>query len=603
MLVGHRLVEPGSRAERHRNDAAVFVAGDEDERHTPRAQHFGDGKAHLAVEVDVQDRPVERLALRQFEAALQPARRTDDLAAPVLEQNLGNFRLQQVVLDNQDLKPFQPRRQHDRCSLPVSGPTIGTTIRGGFGCSLERRAVSRYDKAMTDLLDQGAAAISSAVRAGKTSARDVAEAAIARVEAKNKAITAIVDFDPAEARAAADAVDGRCKQGFDGPILGVPYTVKDTTWVQGRRVTNGSLLWKDFKPPRDAVAVERLKAAGGVFLGMTNTPEMAAKGHTENKVYGPSRHPKNPALTPGGSSGGAAAALAAGFTPIALGTDGGGSGRRPASHCGVVGLKTSAGAIPSPFGFGGAYGPLYGVTAPMGRSVADAKVAFEVMAGPDPRDPHSVALLDVPPPSSPRIALSPRLGLDVAVDPDVMMAFKAAIARLRAAGWRIEEADVAWPEGTSETAFSAVNQAASALLHGEHHAKDKDLFGDNVAGLIERGRSVPGTDVVAAFRFADACARAVAQFFTAYDYLLTPTTACVSWPVEQVYPQVIENREVGPRGHAAFTPLFNLALVPGISIPCGSGRDGLPVGLQIVAPRLHDRPLLAMAQRAEAALA
>ena len=151
---------------------------------------------------------------------------------------------------------------------------------------------------MTELLDQGAAAIAAAVRLGKTSARDVAEAAIARVEARNRALTAIVDFDPAEARAAADAVDSRRKQGFDGPILGVPYTVKDTTWVKGRRVTNGSLLWKDFKPPRDAVAVERLRNAGGVFLGMTNTPEMAAKGHTENKVYGPSRHPMNPAMTP-----------------------------------------------------------------------------------------------------------------------------------------------------------------------------------------------------------------------------------------------------------------------------------------------------------------
>jgi aspartyl-tRNA(Asn)/glutamyl-tRNA(Gln) amidotransferase subunit A len=455
---------------------------------------------------------------------------------------------------------------------------------------------------MTELLDQGAAAIAHAVRTGKTSARDVAEAAIARVEARNKALTAIVDFDPAEARAAADAVDSRRKQGFDGPILGVPYTVKDTTWVKGRRVTNGSLLWKEFRPPRDALAVERLGNAGGVFLGMTNTPEMAAKGHTENKVYGPSRHPMNPALTPGGSSGGAAAALAAGFTPIALGTDGGGSGRRPASHCGVVGLKPSAGAIPSPFGFGGAYGPLYGVVAPMGRTVADAKVAFEVMAGPDPRDPHSVATFDVPPPPNPRIAVSPRLGIDVAVDADVMAAFDAAVAMLRAAGWRIEQADVPWPENTSATAFTAVNAAASALLYGERHAQESDLFGDNVAGLIERGRTVSGTDVVAAFRFADACARAVAQFFTEYDYLLTPTTACVSWPVEQVYPKVIENREVGPRGHAAFTPLFNLALVPGISVPCGSGRDGLPVGLQIVAPRLHDRPLLAMAQRAEAAL-
>jgi aspartyl-tRNA(Asn)/glutamyl-tRNA(Gln) amidotransferase subunit A len=235
--------------------------------------------------------------------------------------------------------------------------------------------------------------------------------------------------------------------------------------------------------------------------------------------------------------------------------------------------------------------------------VADAKVAFEVMAGPDPRDPHSVAMLDVPPPASPRIAVSPRLGLDVAVDVDVMSAFTAAVDRLRATGWRIEEADIDWPQGTNEGAFGAVNAAASALLYGEREAADKNLFGDNVTALIARGRTMPGTDVVAAFRFADACARAVGQFFTEYDYLLTPTSACVAWPVEQVYPKVIENREVGPRGHAVFTPLFNLALAPGISIPCGTGRDGLPVGLQIVAARLHDRPLLAMAQRAELALA
>jgi aspartyl-tRNA(Asn)/glutamyl-tRNA(Gln) amidotransferase subunit A len=452
---------------------------------------------------------------------------------------------------------------------------------------------------MKELLDQGAAAIAAAVRTGKIKARDVAEMAIARVEARNPVLTAIVDFNPAEARREADAVDVKQGQGFDGPLLGVPYTVKDTTWVANRRVTNGSLLYKDFIAPRDAVAVARLKTAGGIFLGMTNTPEMAAKGHTENKVYGASRHPLDPTLTPGGSSGGAAAALAAGLTPIALGTDGGGSGRRPASHCGVVGLKTSAGAIPSPFGFGGSYGPLYGVTAPMGRSVADAKAIFEVMAGPDPRDPHSVALFDIPPPSSPHIAYSPRLGLGVAVDPDVATAVEAAVAKLRAAGWRIEEADIAWPEGTNENAFGAVNAAASAFLFGERHAHEPDLFGNNVGALIERGRKVSGTDVAAAFRFADACARSVAEFFTRYDYLLTPTTACVSWPVEQVYPTTIEGKPAGPRGHAVFTPLFNLALTPAISVPCGLGRDALPVGLQIVAPRLHDRPLLAMAQRAE----
>ncbi|MBM3619425.1 MAG: amidase [Alphaproteobacteria bacterium] len=454
-----------------------------------------------------------------------------------------------------------------------------------------------------DLLDRPAAEIAAAIRAGKAKAGDVAEAAIARVQAKNPGLTAIVDFDPAEARRDADRIDAQRKSGFDGPLLGVPYTVKDTTWVAGRRVTNGSLLYKDFIAPRDAVAVERLKAAGGVFLGMTNTPEMAAKGHTENKVYGPTRHPMNPALTPGGSSGGAAAGLAAGFSPIALGTDGGGSGRRPASHCGVVGLKTSAGAIPSPFGFGGSYGPLYGVTAPMGRTVADAALMFEVMAGADPRDPHSVPTYDVAPPAAPRIAYSPRLGLDVAVDADVRDAVDAAVETLRGAGWSITNADVSWPAGTGELAFAAVNAAASALLYGERHAAEPGLFGDNIAGLIERGRKTAGTDVVAAYRFADAAARAVAEFFTRYDYLLTPTTACVSWPVETVYPPVIENKPAGPRGHAVFTPLFNLALVPGISIPCGRGRDGLPVGLQIVAPRLHDRPLLKMAARAELALA
>ncbi|HKU97352.1 MAG TPA: amidase, partial [Vineibacter sp.] len=147
------------------------------------------------------------------------------------------------------------------------------------------------------ILDQPATAIATAIRQGTTTARAVAEIAIARVEARNGALNAIVDFDPAEARREADRIDAQRRDGFDGALLGVPFTVKDTTWVAGRRVTNGSLVFKDFIPPRDALAVERLKAAGGVFLGMTNTPEFAAKGHTENKVYGPTRHPMNPALT------------------------------------------------------------------------------------------------------------------------------------------------------------------------------------------------------------------------------------------------------------------------------------------------------------------
>jgi len=454
----------------------------------------------------------------------------------------------------------------------------------------------------SEILDQPAPAIAAAIRQGKTTARAVAEIAIARVEARNPVLNAIVDFDPAEARREADRIDAQRRGGFDGALLGVPFTVKDTTWVAGRRVTNGSQVFKDFIPPRDALCVERLKAAGGVFLGMTNTPEFAAKGHTENKVYGPTRHPMNPALTPGGSSGGAAAGLGAGFAPIAVGTDGGGSGRRPAAHVGTVGLKTSAGAIPSPFGFGGFFGPLHGVIAPMGRTVADVRLMFDVMAGPDRRDPVSVAVLDGPPPARPRIAYSPRLGLDAAIDPDVRSAVEAAVDRLRAAGWAIEVADIIWPEGTHELAFAPVTMAAAVHMYGDLHKRDPGLFGDNIAAMIESGRKVSGAEVAAATKLADKVARTVADFFTGYDYLLTPTTACVSWPVEQVYPPTIEGKPASPRGHAVFTPLFNQALVPAISLPCGTGRDGLPVGLQIVAPRLHDRPLLEMAARAESVL-
>jgi aspartyl-tRNA(Asn)/glutamyl-tRNA(Gln) amidotransferase subunit A len=224
------------------------------------------------------------------------------------------------------------------------------------------------------------------------------------------------------------------------------------------------------------------------------------------------------------------------------------------------------------------------------------------MAGPDARDPVSVAVLDAHAPARPRIACSPRLGLNVAVDPDVRAAVDAAIGRLRAAGWTIDLADIAWPEGTSETAFSPITQAAMAHLHGERFGREPDVFGDNVAAMIRNGRNVTGAEVAAATKLADKVARAVADFFTGYDYLLTPTTACVSWPVEQVFPPMIEGRKAGPRGHAVFTPLFNMALAPAISVPCGTGRDGLPVGLQIVAPRLHDRPLLEMAARAERVL-
>ncbi len=176
-----------------------------------------------------------------------------------------------------------------------------------------------------------------------------------------------------------------------------------------------------------------------------------------------------------------------------------------------MGLKTSAGAIPSPFGFGGSYGPLYGVVAPMGRTVADVRLMFEAMVGRNPRDPHSVDVLDAVPPVRPRIAWSPRLGLGVAVDPDVSATVDAAVARLRAASWVIDAADITWPDGTSELAFSLITLAASAHMHGALWQREPALFGDNVAAMIERGMKVSGTEVATATRLADKVARAVAS--------------------------------------------------------------------------------------------
>ena len=198
------------------------------------------------------------------------------------------------------------------------------------------------------------------------------------------------------------------------PLAGVPVVVKDVIWVGDQRVTQGSLLFKDFVAPRDALAVERLRAAGALVIGMANSSEFACKGLTTNKVYGLTRHPMDPALTPGGSSGGCAVAVAARMAPLALGTDGGGSSRRPPAHVGVVGFKPSFGAIPDPFGFPHAFIGLQ-CMAPIARSVGDAALMFEAMAGPDARDPASMLMPESGPPRDARqlrIAFSPRLGLE-----------------------------------------------------------------------------------------------------------------------------------------------------------------------------------------------
>ncbi|MFH1346264.1 MAG: amidase [Pseudomonadota bacterium] len=448
-----------------------------------------------------------------------------------------------------------------------------------------------------------AVATADAVRAGRTSAVEIAEAAIARITANNPALNAIVTFDPEAMLVEARDVDRRVAAGERLPLAGVPVAIKDNIWVEGRRVTQGSRLFADFLAPSDAIAVSRLRQSGAVIAGLANTSEFACKGLTTNLLFGPTHHPLDPSLTPGGSSGGPAAAVAAGLVPLALGTDAGGSSRRPPAHVGIVGFKPSFGAIPYGPGFAE---PSVGISviAPMARTVADVALMFDALAGPDRRDPGSrfIPRLKQRPLDTLRIAYSPRFGLDVPIDDDVMNTVETAVGMLSAAGAGIEKCDPIWPPGAADSALISIQHAGLAALYGEAWRREPALFDPDIGRQIERGLALPGTDVTRALLLSSEIERAVAAFYTEFDLLIGPTTPCVAWPLGELGPARIGGVSVDARAHAVFTPLFNHARVPAISVPCGRASRGLPAGLQIVGAYGTDPLVLTFAAFVEDAV-
>ncbi|MGT2439668.1 amidase [Bradyrhizobium betae] len=443
--------------------------------------------------------------------------------------------------------------------------------------------------------------IAADVSAGRTSAVETAEAALARIEAA-KALNAVVTIDPARTLADAAAVDARLRSGATMPLAGVPIVVKDNIWAGGWRITQGSRLFANFIAPRDAIAIARLRQAGAVVVGIGATSEFASKGVTTSQLFGPTRHPLDPTLTPGGSSGGPAAAVAAGLVPLAIGTDAGGSSRRPPAHVGVAGFKPSYGAIPYGPGFAE---PFFGlsVIAPIAADIADIALAFEAMAGIDPRDPDSaVVAREAEDVTDLRIAFSPRLGLDVTVDDVVANGLASAVERIAVTGLRITQRDPVWPAGATEDAIMPLQHAGLAALYGDTFRKDPNVFDPDIARQIERGLTWSGSEVAGALVASTAIANAFAAFFTEADLLLAPTVPCVAWPLTQLGPETIGGRAASPRAHAVFTPFVNHARLPAISIPCGTDERGLPFGLQIIARRGQDRTLLQAAQHIESVL-
>lgn len=449
--------------------------------------------------------------------------------------------------------------------------------------------------------------IADAVRAKERSAREVTEAALRRIEEGNPALNAFVHVAPEAALAAAAEIDARIARGEDpGRLAGVPIGVKDLAPVAGMPFTMGSRVYADNIATEDSIEVARLKAAGCVVLGKTNTPEFGYKGFTENRLFGATRNPWNTDLTPGGSSGGSAAAVAAGLVPLATASDGGGSIRIPAAFCGIYGIKPTNGRIP----IGGpeySHWSTHSTLGPVVRTVRDAARHLDAAAGPHPDDLNALdaapggyeaALLAVPP-SIRRVGWSPDLGYAV-VDPEIAAIARAAAEQLaRTLGAEFAEAGPGFPDPMP--AWFAIGAPGDAYRVDHLDADQQELLDPGYRRFAETGRPFTAVDYADALQERHRVNLAMSAFFREYDLLLTPTLAASPFAAEGPPPREIAGREVGPAGFIPFTYPFNVTGHPAATVPAGLTAARLPVGLQIVAPRFADKTLLAVSGAFEAA--
>ena len=442
-------------------------------------------------------------------------------------------------------------------------------------------------------------------RARKTSPLEVMEAVLARIDAVNPVVNAYVtvarESALAEARRATQALGRRGTKLL--PLHGVPVAIKDLTATKGIRTTWGSRVYQDHVPDKDDLVVERLKAAGAIVVGKTNTPEFGAGGNTFNALFGATRNPWNTALTCGGSSGGAAVAVACGMGPIAQGTDLGGSVRVPASFCGVLGFRPTPGLVPA-YPRTLAWDTL-SVTGPLARTVGDVALMLSAMAGPDDRAPISYEIdasqftraVKASSIKGWRIAWTPDLQGLLPVDKEVAGVAQSAIRIFRSLGATVETASPDF-SGVKEIVRGTRSVTMIALqadkLPGWREQLPKDLVRD-----IDQGLTRTAQDVAHSEMLRSALWHRVREFMVRRDLLVLPTVAVPPFPVEQPYPTEINGKTLDDYTEWFYlTYAITLTGLPAISVPCGFTRSGLPVGIQIVGRRRQEAAVL----RAAAAL-
>ena len=446
-----------------------------------------------------------------------------------------------------------------------------------------------------DLHWQSATTLARLIRQKKVSPIEVLGAILDRIDKLNPRLNAFVTLTAEQARREARAAERALtkRSATLGPLHGVPFSVKDLVITKGVRTTFGTPLYRDNVPTEDAPIVARLKAAGGIMLGKTNTPTMGWIGATHNLLFGVTRNPWNLERTPGGSSGGASAAAAAGLGPLHVGTDGGGSIRIPAAFAGIYGFKASYGRIPT-YPTSGAWSLSH--VGPMTRTVADAALMLNVCAGPDERDQYSLPAerADYVKALSGslkgwRVAWTDDLGFADVVDPEVSTVCARAARAFRELGCRVEEVQPSWPsprEAWYEIFCGGI--AARLAPYVERRAEiDAGLL-----RIIETALRNPPTKYVQAWFDRLAWWQHLRAFFDKYDLLLTPTTACPPFAVGLDNPTEIAGRPAGAYAWIPFTYPFNLTGQPAASVPAGFTANGLPVGLQIVGRRFADAAVL-----------
>lgn len=446
-----------------------------------------------------------------------------------------------------------------------------------------------------------AAELAAAYARNETTPSEHLELLLARIDRIDRTLNAIVTLNP---RAREDAAESTARLRAGRPrsaLEGVPITVKDNIPVAGLRCTWGSCLYADFVPERDELPVARLRAAGAVVVGKTNVPEFTLQGYTDNPLFGPTRNPWNPALTPGGSSGGAVASVAAGMVPLAIGTDGGGSIRRPASHVGLVGLKPSRGRVARCDGLPAILLD-YEVIGPIARTVADIVAVMRLVSAPHVRDPVSAACAHAPfdvTPEAPRCRILYVPTFDGApVDPEIAASVGAAARQFERLGHRVEVADEFDLAAPVNDVWPVVSQVGLAWLL-QRHAGWRGRVGSALAAMADAGAALSGTQYFETLdRVATLRAR-MAELFCTYDIVLTPTAASLPWPATETHPLAIDGKPVGPRGSAVFTGFVNAAGVPAITLPCAPAANGLPIGVQLIGPLGADGMLCALAAQFE----